>query len=74
MKAVRNNKEYTISEVEKASYVAQGYDIVLDGKIVAYGAGKSVSYEKYKELEEKYKKLEEKTKEVTEAETAKSKK
>ncbi|NLK93996.1 MAG: hypothetical protein GX275_02230 [Clostridiales bacterium] len=65
MKAVRNNKEYTISEVEKASYVAQGYDIVNDeGSIIQYGTGKTVSYEKYKELEKKYKELEGKLKKL----------
>lgn len=64
MKAVRNNKEYTISEVEKDSYAAQGYDILVDGKVIAYGAGKTVSYEEYKELEKKNKELEEKLKKL----------
>lgn len=60
MKATRGNKVYTIDETQKAMYQAQGYDIVDDeGKIVQYGAGKTVSYEEYKSLEEKVSKLEE---------------
>lgn len=60
MKATRGNKVYTIDETQKAMYQAQGYDIVDDeGKIVQYGAGKTVSYEEYKALEEKVSKLEE---------------
>lgn len=49
MKAVKANKEYTISEQEKARYVAEGYDIIGDdGKVITYGRGKTVPYEKYK--------------------------
>ena len=52
MKAVKGNKEYTISDTEKRIYIAQGYDIINDdGEIISYGAGKTVSYEKYVELE-----------------------
>lgn len=59
MKATKGNKVYTIDETQKAMYQAQGYDIVDDeGKIVQYGAGKTVSYEEYKALEEKVSKLE----------------
>ena len=47
MKAVKGNKEYTISDTEKRAYIAQGYDIISDnGEIISYGAGKTVSYEK----------------------------
>lgn len=60
MKATRGNKVYTIDETQKAMYQAQGYDIVDDeGKVIQYGAGKTVSYEEYKALEEKVNKLEE---------------
>ncbi|MGG7215295.1 hypothetical protein ACQPUY_17075 [Clostridium nigeriense] len=60
MKATRGNKVYTIDETQKAMYQAQGYDIVDDeGKVIQYGAGKTVSYEEYKALEEKVSKLEE---------------
>ena len=46
-------------------YQAQGYDIVGDdGKIVQYGAGKTVPYEEYKALEEKAVKLEKENKKL----------
>ncbi|MFR1708934.1 MAG: hypothetical protein ACLSV2_08545 [Clostridium sp.] len=58
MKATKGNKVYTIDETQKSMYQAQGYDIVDDdGKVIEYGAGKSVSYEEYKTLEEKTTKL-----------------
>ena len=61
MKAIRNNKEYTITDAEKSFYIAQGYDIVEDdGKVIKYGAGKTVPYEEYKELEKKYEELKKK--------------
>ncbi|MEW8993106.1 hypothetical protein [Clostridium sp.] len=67
MKATKGNKVYTIDETQKESYVAQGYDIVDDeGNIIKYGAGKSVSYEKYKELEDKATKLEKENKKLKE--------
>lgn len=59
MKATKGNKVYTIDETQKAMYQAQGYDILdNEGKVIQYGAGKSVSYEEYKELEDKIAKLE----------------
>lgn len=67
MKATKGNKVYTIDETQKESYVAQGYDIVDDeGNMIKYGAGKSVAYEKYKELEEKATKLEKENKKLKE--------
>ena len=54
MKAVKNNKVYTITEADKASFVAQGYDIIDDiGNVISYGKGKSVDYNTYKNLEKK---------------------
>ena len=65
MKATKGNKVYTIDETQKAMYQAQGYDIVGDdGKIVQYGAGKTVTYEEYKALEEKAVKLEKENKKL----------
>ena len=65
MKATKGNKVYTIDETQKAMYQAQGYDIVGDdGKIVQYGAGKTVLYEEYKALEEKVAKLEKENKKL----------
>lgn len=57
MKAVRSNKEYTITETEQKSYQTAGYDIIGDdGAVIAYGRGKTVSFDEYeklrKELEE----------------------
>lgn len=65
MKATMGNKVYTIDETQKAMYQAQGYDITDDeGKVIEYGAGKSVSYEEYKTLEEKALKLEKENKKL----------
>ena len=67
MKATKGNKVYTIDETQKAMYQAQGYDILGDdGKIVQYGAGKTVAYEEYKTLEEKATKLEKENKKLKE--------
>lgn len=65
MKASKGNKVYTIDETLKASYQAQGYDILDDeGNIIQYGAGKTVSYEEYNALEKKSIKLEEENKKL----------
>lgn len=54
MKAIKENKVYTINETEKSYYISQGYDIVNDdGEIESYGAGKSVSYEEYRKVKDK---------------------
>lgn len=58
MKAVKANKEYTITEAEKKGYIDQGFDIIDDqGTVIAYGRGKTVPYDEYmkvvRELEEK---------------------
>ena len=67
MKATMGNKVYTIDETQKAMYQAQGYDITEDdGTVIEYGAGKSVSYEEYKTLEEKAAKLEKENKKLKE--------
>ena len=67
MKATRGNKVYTIDETQKSMYQAQGYDIVDDeGNVIEYGAGKTVSYEEYKALEEKAAKLEKENKKLKE--------
>lgn len=64
MKATKGNKVYTIDETQKNLYVKQGFDIMENGKIVAYGAGKTVSYDKYKKLEDKYSILEKENEEL----------
>lgn len=58
MRALKENKVYTINEKEKAHYVALGFDIQDDdGNIINYGKGKTVPYEKYAELETAHKEL-----------------
>lgn len=57
MKAVKDNKVYTIREDQEKHYREAGFDIYDDGgKILSYGRGKTVSYEAYarvaRELEE----------------------
>lgn len=48
MKAILANKVLTIESREQKHYQLIGYDITDDnGKIIAYGAGKTVPYEKY---------------------------
>ena len=69
MTAEKANKVYVIAEGQTEEYRTAGYDIYDDdGKIVSYGAGKSVPYEEYaktctenrelKEALEKYQKIE----------------
>ena len=54
MKAYKNNKVYTINEVDKSDYINKGFDIKdNDGNVIAYGKGKTVAYEKYVELQKK---------------------
>lgn len=54
MKAVKANKQYTISETEKPSYLAQGYDILDDdGSVIEHSPQAAVSYSEYeKQLNE----------------------
>lgn len=66
MKAVRKNKEYTITEELKQYYKDSGFDIYDDeGNVIEYGRGKTVSMEeqvkaldRIAELEEQVKALE----------------
>ncbi len=51
MRAEKGNKVYTITEEQKEHYQNDGFDILSDdGKIIAYGIGKNVPYEKYEAL------------------------
>lgn len=51
MKASKENRVYTITDAEMASFQKEGYDIYSDnGDLIAYGFGKSVPYEKYAKL------------------------
>lgn len=50
MYAKKANRQYTITESEKDSYIALGYDIYDEkGKLIAHGAGKTISYAKYEQ-------------------------
>lgn len=51
MLAIKENRQYTITEADVRSFTADGYDVYDDeGNIVAYGMGKTVPYEKYVNL------------------------
>ena len=51
MKAVKENKVYTITEQQRKAYAAQGFDITDDsGRIIEYAAGKTVPYSQYAAL------------------------
>lgn len=52
MQAIKGNKVYTIDKTCKNDYISQGYDIVENGKVIAYGKGKTVSFDKFKALEQ----------------------
>lgn len=75
MKAVKENRVYTISETEQDYYNAKGFDIMDDnGEVIAYGRGKTVSYEEYVRIVKELKELKEnksakKTKEPAENKT-----
>lgn len=48
MKAIKDNREYTITETAKDYYKAMGFDICDDdGDIIEHRKGKSVPYEEY---------------------------
>ena len=57
MEAVKDNRVYTITEADVESFKKEGFDIYDDGKLVAYGTGKTIAYDKYAELVEAYEKL-----------------
>lgn len=57
MKAIKENREYTITEADVTSFKNEGYDIYDDnGKLVAYGTGKTVSFEQYARIVEQLEK------------------
>lgn len=57
MKAVKANKEYTITDVQKQAYLNEGYDIIDDkGKVIEYSPKKTIAYSKYSELQEELEK------------------
>ena len=72
MRAERGNKEYVIDETMVSDYQNQGYDIYDDdGKIVAYGKGKTVPYEEYMVLKAKNQELKQKIQDLQKTEEVK---
>ena len=57
MQAVKDNRVYTITEADVEPFRKEGYDIFDGGKLVAYGVGKKVPYEKYASLMADYEKM-----------------
>lgn len=55
--AEKGNKVYDIDKSQIDAYVAQGFDILEDGKVVKSGTGKSISAEEYDKVVEENKKL-----------------
>lgn len=76
MLAIKDNKEYTVNEVDKKRYLEDGYDIYNEkGEVIEYSPKKMIRFvdhlkkievlnEKIKELEESNKKLEKELKEL----------
>lgn len=63
VKALKGNREYSITEAEKTFYQKQGFDIIDDkGEVIEYGAGKTVSYEQYVAVVKELTELKEKVK------------
>ena len=59
MRAVKENKEYTIEESQKGFYLGQGFDIYADdGELLETAHGKTVPYDEYAALQEKLEALE----------------
>jgi hypothetical protein len=58
MLAIKENRQYTITEVDVQSFASEGYDVYDDnGNLVAYGVGKTVPFEKYAKLMKQHEKL-----------------
>ena len=58
MLAVKENREYTINDTDVQSFANEGYDILDDnGNIIAYGKGKTVSYDTYMKVVEQTERL-----------------
>lgn len=65
MRAVKNNKEYTIDESQKKAYRDAGFDIYGDGgEVIAFGQGKTVSYELYQQAKAEAEGLSQENKEL----------
>lgn len=55
MKAIKDNKVYTVDAASKGDYLARGYDIYDDnGKLIERSPSSTVSRKEFDELLEKY--------------------
>ena len=64
MKALKDNKEYTIAEEQKHAYLEEGYDIYgEDGKLLEYSPKKKIAYSEYAALENENQQLKKRIKE-----------
>lgn len=58
MKAIKDNKIYTVDDTSKDAYLAQGYDIYSgNGELIERSPSSTVSRREYDELLDKYNKL-----------------
>lgn len=58
MKAIKENKVYTIDETLKKSYLARGFDIADDNfNIIEYSPTASVSYAEYEKVKNELEEL-----------------
>lgn len=58
MKAIKENKTYTVDETSKDAYLAQGFDIYGDnGELIERSTSSTVSRREYDELPDKYNKV-----------------
>lgn len=58
MLAVKDNREYTINDTDVQSFANEGYDVFDEsGNIIAYGKGKTVSYDTYIKVVEQTERL-----------------
>ena len=56
LKAVKENKIYTISEVEKQSFLDQGFDIILENGKVEKSSQTPVTIKDLEKLKQEYEK------------------
>lgn len=56
LKAVKENKIYTISEVEKQSFLDQGFDIILENGKIEKSSQTPVTIKDLEKLKEDYEK------------------
>lgn len=71
MVAVKANKQYTITEAEMKSYLAQGYDIIGDNGAVEHSPQATVPYAEYEKAQAEIAKLRD---ELAQARAVKTKK